>query len=329
MEHATAGDGAGSVPSAPTRPRKKDAEHVWSVFRSLVRDWSAEGAPERALYYDPIVTQLKDHFAERLGTANAIKVLVPGAGLGRLGYDLRDCGFHVEASELSHQMCLCTAFLVHAVAEDQRHTVFPFVHHVINNRCREDQLRPVVVPEGAVACSPGPGARCRAGSDAGPARAAGPGPGVGPGPPDEPNTIAGDPGGGSGQGRGRPGQFTMKQGDFVKLYTAPEEQGQWHAVVTCFFLDTAHNVFEYVDTIRASLVPGGVWLNVGPLLWHFADSLTEQSIELPWADLREVITGAGFAIVAEDEVHGPYTANPRGLMYHAYTSISFRAIKTE
>ena len=27
---------------------------------------------------------------------------------------------------------------------------------------------------------------------------------------------------------------------------------------------------------------GGVWLNLGPLLWHFADQLVEKSIELSW-----------------------------------------------
>ena len=30
---------------------------------------------------------------------------------------------------------------------------------------------------------------------------------------------------------------------------APEQVGQWDAVATCFFIDTAHNVVEYLEII--------------------------------------------------------------------------------
>ena len=97
----------------------------------------------------------------------------------------------------------------------------------------------------------------------------------------------------------------------------------WDAVVTCFFLDTAHNIVEYIEIISKVLKDGGVsssalgiimnyllfvnqlqrssefsdfckliivkavlrlifilcvnfnqqvWINLGPLLYHFADS---------------------------------------------------------
>lgn len=36
---------------------------------------------------------------------------------------------------------------------------------------------------------------------------------------------------------------------------------------TLFFIDTAHNVLDYLDQIYRSLVPGGWWINEGPLLW--------------------------------------------------------------
>lgn len=37
----------------------------------------------------------------------------------------------------------------------------------------------------------------------------------------------------------------------------------WDCVATCFFIDTAHNVLEYVETIWKILKPGGVWINLG------------------------------------------------------------------
>lgn len=39
--------------------------------------------------------------------------------------------------------------------------------------------------------------------------------------------------------------------------------GQWDAIVTCFFIDTAPNVFEYIETIYRLLRPGGYWINLG------------------------------------------------------------------
>ena len=43
------------------------------------------------------------------------------------------------------------------------------------------------------------------------------------------------------------------------------------AVATTFFVDTAPNVIRYTETVRNCLKEGGIWVNIGPLLWHFAD----------------------------------------------------------
>lgn len=34
--------------------------------------------------------------------------------------------------------------------------------------------------------------------------------------------------------------------------------GLWDAVVTCFFIDTAHNIIEYIEVISRILKDGGV-----------------------------------------------------------------------
>jgi hypothetical protein len=58
--------------------------------------------------------------------------------------------------------------------------------------------------------------------------------------------------------------FSMCAGDFVEVYRS--QTNHWHCIVTCFFIDTAHNIIEYVDVIHNALVPGGYWLNLGMLL---------------------------------------------------------------
>jgi hypothetical protein len=71
----------------------------------------------------------------------------------------------------------------------------------------------------------------------------------------------------------------------------------WDCVATVFFIDTARNVIEYIETIYKILQPGGYWINLGPLLYHFSDMANESSIELPYDKLREVIVKFGFEIV--------------------------------
>lgn len=45
------------------------------------------------------------------------------------------------------------------------------------------------------------------------------------------------------------GGLSMVAGDFVEVYAHPDHTEDFDAVATCFFLDTAHNVFEYMDVI--------------------------------------------------------------------------------
>lgn len=86
---------------------------------------------------------------------------------------------------------------------------------------------------------------------------------------------------------------------FICLKCNTGFSGMWDAVVTCFFIDTAHNIIEYIETISKILKDGGVnflcysflnsfdllwlltclgsmfrqvWINLGPLLYHFADT---------------------------------------------------------
>jgi len=40
----------------------------------------------------------------------------------------------------------------------------------------------------------------------------------------------------------------------------------WNAVCTTFFLDTAHNIIDYIENIYRILQPGGYWLNFGKII---------------------------------------------------------------
>ncbi|CAL8249948.1 unnamed protein product [Boreogadus saida] len=117
----------------------------------------------------------------------------------------------------------------------------------------------------------------------------------------------------------------MVAGDFCEVYTEPDS---WDCVATCFFIDTAHNVLDYLETIWKVLKPGGVWINLGPLLYHFENMANELSIELSYEDIRAAIVKYGFQLEVEREsVKTTYTENDRSMLRHVYDCVFFVARK--
>jgi hypothetical protein len=66
----------------------------------------------------------------------------------------------------------------------------------------------------------------------------------------------------------------------------------YHAIITCFFLDTATNVYEYIETIWNQLMDDGIWINVGPLQWH-PNAILQPSVN----EIHDMILLKGFHIL--------------------------------
>lgn len=118
------------------------------------------------------------------------------------------------------------------------------------------------------------------------------------------------------------GSMHMGIGDFLELYT----QESWSCVATVFFIDTARNIIDYVEKIFNILLPGGLWVNNGPLLYHFAGS-KENSIELSWEELKNIILQVGFTLEIEDRENCQYVQNPQNMMKNNFETILFTARK--
>jgi carnosine N-methyltransferase len=129
---------------------------------------------------------------------------------------------------------------------------------------------------------------------------------------------------------GTKGEMSMVAGDFIECYSTPENAGTFSVVVTIFFIDTAPNVLKYLETIHHVLEPNGVWINLGPLAWHFEPdsdttrpSQTGGSIELTLTELLSVIKKIGFTFETEEglsqrTIQMPYMANNRGMLTYLY-----------
>ncbi|XP_021945760.1 carnosine N-methyltransferase isoform X2 [Folsomia candida] len=243
---------------APPEPTNYDYEKVQAIFKQIVRDWSNDGQEERDTCYKPIIEEVEREFQKTKNEdgISPIKILVPGAGLGRLAHELVCRGYVVEGNEFSLFMLFASNFLLNKCFEEEQYKCFPWVHQTTNVLNRDDQIRAVLFPD-IRPCDL---------------------------PPDS--------------------KFSMTGGDFLEVYGTMSQKENWDCLATCFFIDCANNIVAYLERIYYCLKLGGIWVNMGPLLYHYADLSEEKSIEPSYDILREIIQSMGF-IIEKEETNRP------------------------
>ncbi|TPX37333.1 carnosine N-methyltransferase [Synchytrium endobioticum] len=262
------------------QPTEADMDKVRSTIRQFVRDWSEEGCAERDAVYKPMTDALEKAF-ERVPTdqRGALSVLIPGAGLGRLAFDVAQKGFSCQGNEFSFFMLIASNFVLNRLHEPHQCTIYPWVHSLSNATTSSNQLHPVRIPD------------------------------VLPG-----NIPKGC-------------DFSMTAGDFIEIYSSAEHTGRWSAVLTCFFLDTAHNIIDYIEIIHNVLADGGVWINCGPLLYHFEGIPGEVSLELSLDEVMDIVQKVGFDVIEQRFIPSTYATNPSSMLKYQYNCSFFVAVK--
>ena len=123
-------------------------------------------------------------------------------------------------------------------------------------------------------------------------------------------------------------KFSMTAGDFLEVYSDPEYLNSQDCVVTCFFIDCAHNILDFIQLIHKILKPGGKWINLGPLLYHFADMPNEFSIEPSYDVVRGLIQDVGFTFKKEKvNMEASYMQRPTSMLQFTYKCVFFTCEK--
>ena len=119
LDGGPTGDGPKTAPM--------DIEKIQSTLKQFVRDWSDVGREERQMSYTPILNELNKLYPQIEGNSddsgldstsrtnirrNKIKVLVPGAGMGRLAYDIAKQGFECQGNEFSLYMLFASNYVL-------------------------------------------------------------------------------------------------------------------------------------------------------------------------------------------------------------------------
>ena len=215
----------------------------YAVFMYIMRDWTKESKKEREKNYNPIINQVKKYLKPKS------KILLPGAALLRLGYELAKLDSDIDANDFNFTNVILCDYLFNHSKKDQ-FEFQPLIRSFSNYLEEDTVFRKYSFP-------------------------------------DEDINL---------QGKGK---ITLTGGDFVQLFKDKKEN--YDCVVTCFFIDTAKNVFEYIDVIEKVLKPGGIWINFGPLSYHWIGYQNIPTIELPYDKLKEVIQNFGFEYLEEEK----------------------------
>ncbi|CAN0551717.1 unnamed protein product, partial [Ectocarpus sp. 8 AP-2014] len=86
-------DGEKRVPGDPSRTTKAQVSKINTTLRQCMRDWSGEGEEERRESYGAVIAELERLRPVDPRRRGAQKVLVPGAGEGRLAYEIVSRGY--------------------------------------------------------------------------------------------------------------------------------------------------------------------------------------------------------------------------------------------
>lgn len=250
--------GITSPPDQWEQPNDLEFDKVRATLLQFAREWTSEGALERLKTIDLAIHKTCELFPETENRAS-IKVLVPGCGLGRQVFEFAKNGFSVQGNEVSYHMLMALGYVLNNITQTESRHAFPYVNKLTHLSLRSQQLRPVAIPD---VCPYSVFFEEK-----------------------KANAYLSD-------------LMSMVAGSFVDLYGPPEiaasedftddpaavefrtQNSKFFDVIsTCFFLDTAHNIIDYLRTIRHALKDDGVWINVGPLHWHFEGDQTTQVVK--------------------------------------------------
>ncbi|KIJ51229.1 hypothetical protein M422DRAFT_158191 [Sphaerobolus stellatus SS14] len=121
-------------------------EQIREVLKQIVREWSIEGADERAQTFGPILETLMAISEEK---RHEYSVLIPGAGLGRLAWEIANLGFNAISNEISPYMNLTLRFLVSRskTYKSNQHVVHPYAYWFSHQPSNSAMFRGISFPD--------------------------------------------------------------------------------------------------------------------------------------------------------------------------------------
>ncbi|KAG9256743.1 N2227-like protein-domain-containing protein [Emericellopsis atlantica] len=128
--------------------KKADRVSVSQSLKHMVRDWTEDGGKYERDGCFACVLKTLDTLYPRQDADHPVKVLLPGAGLGRMGRDIaQQGGFEVTINEWSMFMNVAYRFLETHAHIARNEMVHPFIDSWSHHARTSDMMRPMSFPD--------------------------------------------------------------------------------------------------------------------------------------------------------------------------------------
>lgn len=147
----------------PFVPQKFSEDHIQQTVEdfsglvdsllSIVRDWSTSGENDRSHAYDPIIQAVQQAALDAVSTdslpdVSSFSVLVPGASLGRLPWELARLGCFVQGVEKCFLHLFICSFILNGKTSPKKPLhLYPFTHHTGIVNSVSDQITEMHFPD--------------------------------------------------------------------------------------------------------------------------------------------------------------------------------------
>lgn len=133
--------------------------------------------------------------------------------------------------------------------------------------------------------------------------------------------------------------FRLIEQDFLELKVPPgnpstiQSTAGFDYIVTLFFIDTSLDAFKTMNQIYTLLRPGGIWINLGPLLWTGG---AQSKVELSLEEVLQAAHEIGFVVEngvgtsrSRKTVECEYTGDKNAMMRWTYKAEFWVATKSK
>lgn len=268
----------GGERSSTTMKETEGYDTAKQVIHHTARDWTLGSTPCRDATNGWIVNAISENAstnAQHHLDRSVLRVLVPGAGLGRLAYDISTSvklwgvaaidDVQVEANDSSITMAFAAQSVLDMLKKNTQSRIYPFVsdpqtNEIDSTKRFEGEVFPdEIAIESFQHCNVLKG---------------------------ELNTLP---------------NLSFTVGDFVSTYSQNAKQGMYDVVATSFFIDTATNIYEYVMIMKHLLhsSESSIWVNVGPVQWHPC-ALLHPTVD----ELKDIMEVSGFELITWEIAKG-------------------------
>jgi len=268
------GNGGMAGEGKETQKETDGYDTALQVIHHTARDWTVGAAPCREETIGWIVRAIVQYYAQHGSSCSShdLRVLIPGAGLGRLAYEISTCKDliekgvvpHVEANDSSVTMIFAAQNVIKMLQQKQQQqegrkpqlqsVIFPFLSDPqVNEIDSSKRFEMEVFPDENAVDS----YKCYY------------------------DLMGTHP------------NLSFTVGDFVSIYSQQAKQNQYDVVATSFFIDTATNIYEYIFIMKHMLERNGIWVNCGPVQWHPC-ALLRPTVE----QLKDMLEAAGFELLS-------------------------------